>query len=92
MNQIQWALVLSYLLISCYFFGNWLVFYLRHPNDSPEDKLLSFVMFVISTIFWPLMIPISCLEMFKQRKLELSTVIPVLLAMFAFSISYYLRS
>jgi hypothetical protein len=30
--------------------------------------------------------------MFKQRKLELSTVIPVLLAMFAFSISYYLRS
>ncbi|OUL37264.1 hypothetical protein BV372_03170 [Nostoc sp. T09] len=90
MSQIQLAVVISYLLISCYFFGSWFVFSLRHPTSSPEDKLLSFVMFLITTVFWPLMIPISCLEMLKQRKMELSTVIPLLLAMFAFSISYYL--
>ncbi len=78
MNQIQWALIISYLLISCYFFCNWLVFFFR--------------MFVISTIFWPLTILLSCLEMFKQRKIELSTVIIMLLAMFAFSISYYFIS
>ncbi|OUL28906.1 hypothetical protein BV375_16620 [Nostoc sp. 106C] len=90
MNQIQLPVVISYLLISCYFFGNWLVFSLRHPTSSPEDKFLSFVIFLIATIFWPLMIPISCLEMLKQRKMELSTVIPLLLAIFAFSISYYL--
>lgn len=90
MNQIQGALVISYLLISCYFLCNWLFFFLRHPTDYPEDKLLSFIMVVISTIFWPLMIPISCWEMFKQQKLEFSTLIPMLLAMFAFSVSYYL--
>jgi hypothetical protein len=28
--------------------------------------------------------------MLKQRKLELSSVIPILLVMFAFSISYYM--
>ncbi len=90
MNQIQLTLVISYLLMSCYFFTNWLKFSLSHPHSSPEDKFLSFVMFLITTIFWPLIIPISCLDTLKKGKLEFSTVIPVLLAMFAFSISYYL--
>jgi hypothetical protein len=89
-NQIQLTLIISYLLITCYFFSNWLMFSLRHPTSSPEDKILSFVMFLITTILWPLVIPMSCLGMLKKKKLEFSTVIPVLLAMFAFSISYYL--
>ncbi|MBW4684224.1 MAG: hypothetical protein KME40_03830 [Komarekiella atlantica HA4396-MV6] len=90
MNQIQVALIIGYLLMTCYFFCNWLIFSLRHPSSSPEDKFLSFVMFLITTIFWPLVVPISCLGMLKKQQLEYSTVIPVLLAMFAFSISYYL--
>ncbi|RCJ27552.1 hypothetical protein A6770_25640 [Nostoc minutum NIES-26] len=90
MNQIQLTLIISYVLISCYFFSNWLRFSLRHPSSSPEEKFLSFVMFIITTIFWPLTIPISLLEIFKKRKLEFSNVIPILLTMFAFSVSYYL--
>ena len=90
MNQILLALVISYLLMTCYFFSNWLNFTLRHPASSPEDKFLSFVMFLITTIFWPLIIPMLCLEIYKKRQLEFSNVIPVLLAIFAFSISYYL--
>jgi len=91
-NQIQLTLVISYLLMTCYFFTNWLKFSLSHPTYAPEDKFLSFVMFVITTIFWPLIIPISCLEILKKGKLEFNTIIPVLLAIFAFSISYYLSS
>ncbi|HLP89067.1 MAG TPA: hypothetical protein VK184_10825 [Nostocaceae cyanobacterium] len=91
MNQIQLTFVLSYLVMSCYFFINWLRFSLSHPTNSPEDRFLSFVMFVITTIFWPVMIPLSCIEICQTRKLEFSTVIPVLLAMFAFSISFYLN-
>lgn len=88
MKQIQLALVISYVLMSCYFFTNWLRFALRQPHSSPEDKFLSFVMFLITTIFWPVIVPMSLIEIFQTRKLEASTIIPVILAMFALSISY----
>jgi hypothetical protein len=90
-NQTQLAFVISYGLITGYFFVNWLRFSLRHPSSSPEDKFLSFVMFVISTILWPLVIPMSLIEIFKTRKIDLSAVVPVILAIFAFSISFYLN-
>ncbi|MTJ51803.1 hypothetical protein FJR38_03450 [Anabaena sp. UHCC 0253] len=92
MDQIQFTLVISYLLMSVYFFTNWLTFSLRHPTSSPEEKFLSFIMVIITTIFWPVIIVISCLEIFKKGKLEFSAVVPVLLAICAFSISYYLSS
>jgi hypothetical protein len=90
MNQIQLALTISYLIMTGYFFTNWLNFSLRHPTSSPEDKFLSFVMFLITSVFWPLIIPMSCLQIIQKRKLEFNTVVPVLLAIFAFSISFYL--
>jgi hypothetical protein len=92
MNQIQLTLIISYVIMTGYFFTNWLTFSLRHPTSSPEDKFLSFVMFIITTILWPVVILISCWEVVKKGKLELVTVIPVLLAIFAVSISYYLSS
>jgi len=91
-NQIQLALVIAYLLMTVYFFTNWLNFCLRHPTSSPEDKFLSFMMFIITTIFWPVAILISCLEVVKKGKLEFTILFPVLLAIFAFGISYYLSS
>ncbi|WP_427158506.1 hypothetical protein ACQFX9_22070 [Aliinostoc sp. HNIBRCY26] len=88
MHQIQLALIISYVLMSCYFFANWLRFALRHPHSSPEDKFLSFLMFLITTIFWPLIVPVSLIEVVKTRKIEATTIIPVVLAMIALSISY----
>ncbi len=88
MNQIQLTLLISYLLMTCYFFTNWVSFTLRHPSSSPEDKFLSFVMCLITTVFWPLIVPMSLIEILKQRKLEISAIIPVLLLMFAVTISY----
>ena len=90
MNKIEFAVVVSYLLMTCYFFVNWLRFTLRHPSSSPEDKLLSFVMFIISTIFWPIIIPMSCMEVFRTKKFEFSVVVPILVAVSAFSLAFYI--
>lgn len=89
-NQIQLTLTIGYLFMTWYFLSNWLIFFLRYPASTPEDKFLSFVMFLITTIFWPLMIPISCLEMVQKKQIDFNKMIPVLLAIFVFSISYYL--
>jgi hypothetical protein len=91
-THIQLALLISYLLMTTYFFTNWLKFSLLHPTHTPEDKFLSFLMFVITTIFWPLIILISCFKILKNRQLESNTVIPLLLAIFAAGISYYIVS
>ncbi len=90
MHNIQLALVISYLLMTCYFFSNWFRFTLRHPSSLPEDKFLSLVMFFISTALWPLLLPVSCIQIIKTRELEFSAVFPVILAAFAFSLSLYL--
>jgi hypothetical protein len=90
-NHIQLTILISYLLTSCYFLGNWLRFSWRQPTSTPEDKFLSFVMVVITTVFWPLMLPMSCVEMLKQRQVDVNVVIPVVLTILVFSVSYYLQ-
>lgn len=90
MNKIQLALIISYLLMTSYFFINWLRFCLRHPNSSPEDKFLSFVMLLITTVLWPIIVPLSFVEILKTRKVEFSAVIPVLVVISAFSLAFYI--
>lgn len=90
MNKMLLALVISYLLMTSYFFINWVRFTLSHPNSSPEDKFLSFVMLVITTVLWPLVIPLSFGEILKTRKVEFSAVIPVLVVICAFSLAFYI--
>lgn len=89
-NQIQMSLTIGYLLMSCYFLSHWLIFSLHHPTSTPEDRFLSVVIFLITTIFWPVMIAMSCLEMVQKKRIDFSKMIPVLLAIFVFTISYYL--
>lgn len=89
MYNIETGLILGYLLMSCYFFTNWLRFTLRHPSSAPEDKFLSFLVFLITTIFWPIIVPMACLEILKKRKLEYNTAMPILVAALAFSLSFY---
>ena len=90
MNNIESAVVVSYSLMTCYFFVNWLRFTLSHPNSNPEDKFLSFVMFIISTVFWPIIVPISFLEILRTQKLEFSVVVPILLVISTFGLVLYM--
>jgi hypothetical protein len=89
-NKIQFAFIISYLLMTAYFFLNWLRFSLRHSHSSPEDRFLSFLMFIITTALWPFVTPLSCLKMIKTKKLEFSTAIPVLIMASAFSLAFYM--
>lgn len=90
MDKIEFAIVVSYLLMTCYFFINWLRFILSHPTSSPEDNFLSFVMFLISTIFWPIIFPMSCIEIFRTKKIEFSVVVPIIVVVSAFSLVFYM--
>ena len=90
MHNFQLYLVASYLIITCYFFSGWLGFCLRHPSSCPEDIFLSFAMFVVATIFWPLLVPISFVEIFRTRKFALSNVFPVVVAVSAFGLAFYI--
>ena len=90
MKEIEFAIVVSYVLLTCYFFINWLRFTLRHPSSSPEEKFLSFVMFIISTIFWPIIVPISCIDIFRTKKIEFSVVVPIIVVVSAFSLAFYM--
>jgi hypothetical protein len=47
-------------------------------------------MLLLTTIFWPIAIPMSFLEMISKKNLEFSKIIPLIFAIFALSISYYL--
>nr|WP_248277510.1 hypothetical protein [Brasilonema sp. UFV-L1] len=84
------AFLINYLLTTCYFFINWLRFFIRHPSSSPDDHFLSFVMLIISTILWPITVPMSFLKILKTQKVEFNTVIPVLITVFTFSLTLYM--
>jgi hypothetical protein len=90
-SKTELIVVISYLLVTFCFFFNWIMFSLRHTSSSPEDTFLSFIMCCITTILWPLIIPISLFEIFKKRKLEFGTVVPVAGAVLALSLSLYLN-
>jgi len=69
--------VFVYLVISSYFFTNWLKFFKRKSRLSPEEIFLSFVILVVATILWPVVVPISYLELLKARTPHSSRIIPI---------------
>ena len=89
MNDIALFFSISYFLMTFYFLINWLRFSLRHPSVTPGDRFLSFVILIITTVLWPLIVPMSCMEIIQSRKLELGTLVPVLFAAVVISISFY---
>lgn len=89
MELLQTALVIAYLLITSYFFINWLEFFNQTPSSSVEDRFLSVVVLVIATILWPFVIPISYLEFFQAGKSQFK-VMPVVLAISLISLLLYL--
>ena len=80
-HQISWVLGFIYLLITCYFSLNWLIFAARNPSSVPEDKFLSLVMFAITSLLWPIGIITSCLESIKLKKIQFSIAIACLIAL-----------
>jgi hypothetical protein len=57
-NLIITASVITYLLISLYFAKNWFNFFKSSSTPSPQNYFLSFIILIVITISWPLMLPL----------------------------------
>lgn len=85
MEPLQVALIAAYLFVSCYFFINWLKFFNR-IRLSVEDSFLSFVILVIVTMLWPLVVPMFLMQLLTARKPQFSSIVPVVLAIVVVSL------
>ncbi|WP_238178539.1 hypothetical protein [Calothrix sp. 336/3] len=86
---MEYALVVSYVLMTGYFLINWLRFSLRSVSSSPENTFLSLTM-VVMTLLWPLAIPASMVKVLRTKKFEFGAVMPLILAVSAFSVAFYM--
>jgi hypothetical protein len=59
-----------YSLIAAHFFRVWLEFIKQDISLSAKDKRLSLEILAIATLFWPIVVPISYLELLKTRKMQ----------------------
>jgi len=67
--MIKITLLLLYLIITIYFFLNWLKFFDRNSVLSVEDRFFSGVILCVVVLLWPLIIPISCQKILGNIKL-----------------------
>ena len=66
MNIIIAASICFFLAGTCYFLINWFTFFRRQPDPSVEDRFLAFVILIVATIFWVLLIPFYCFKLFAN--------------------------
>ncbi|MBD2136919.1 hypothetical protein H6F32_04790 [Anabaena sp. FACHB-1237] len=91
MNEIQLPLIITYILMTVYFLINWLIFLGKNPTSTPEEKFLSLIMLIITTVLWPLGIVTVCGEIFQKRQVQFQQIIPLFLGIIIFSVSCYLQ-
>ena len=85
METLQFASIAAYLVVSFYFFINWLKFFNR-IRLSVEDSFLSFVIFVIVIMLWPFVVPMSLMQLLTARTPQFSSIVPVVLAIVVVSL------
>lgn len=61
-------LVTIYLLTAGVFFSRWIKFFLKDTTMSSRQKQISVLVLLISTVFWPIVAPISYLELLTTKK------------------------
>jgi hypothetical protein len=61
--------VLFYSLIARRLFKVWLKFFHRDTSMSPEEKQLSWVVLILGTLLWPIVLPNAYLALL-EKKLE----------------------
>jgi hypothetical protein len=60
--------ILFYSVIAYCFFSEWLDFFQADKDMDSEQHLLSIVILLIATIFWPIVVPFAYLELLKFHK------------------------
>ena len=54
-----------------FYFNSWLKLFRKDTDLSSKEKLVSMVILAISTILWPIIVPIAYLELLKQKNNEI---------------------
>lgn len=89
MDKLQVILVATYLLPSCYFLLKSLKLFQREEKLTPEELFLTLSVVSIVTIFWPLVILVSSTQALKYKKLELESIMPVILVLVVLGVSAF---
>ncbi|WP_044210924.1 hypothetical protein [Coleofasciculus chthonoplastes] len=67
-NIIFMGLILFYLVMLLLFFTRWLGFLQREENLSPQTRFHSLMFLLTAAILWPLVVPISYLELLERQE------------------------
>lgn len=71
MKLLQVALIVAYLFMAPFYFNSWLELFRKDTDLSSKERLVSMVILVISTILWPIIVPIAYLELLRQKNDEI---------------------
>ena len=71
MKALQVALVVAYLFMAPFYFTSWLKLFHKNATMTSNQRFASLIVLIISTILWPLVVPIAYLELLKQKSNEL---------------------
>ncbi len=61
------SVVSFYLIMAQRFFKSWLKFFQRDTSMSREEKQLSWVILLLSTVLWPIVVPIAYLSLLENK-------------------------
>lgn len=77
MGIIFGVVILCYLLIAFSLSIKYLSLFSKEQNISPEDQAICTITFAIASIFWPIVLPISYVELFDSQNSVKKTFISV---------------
>ncbi len=63
-----YLILVFYILLACFFFGEWLGFFVDDKEMTSRMRWISGVILAVATIFWPIVVPFAYLELLKFHK------------------------
>ncbi len=60
--------IIYYLVIACILFFRWLEFFVKDSAMTREERRFSVVILAFATLFWPISVPFSYLELLKSQQ------------------------
>ncbi len=63
-----YLILIFYILLACFFFGEWLGFFMDDKEMTSRMRWFSGIILAIATIFWPVVVPFAYLELLKFHK------------------------
>lgn len=62
-------IIATYLLMAVPFLSIWLNAFRRDTSLSARERQLSLVVLAIATVFWPVVVPLSYLELLQTKRI-----------------------